>query len=130
MSKFNGYARKVDELAWKAFEVYTATTDALKKAETKSREYPKPNRIVNAEYAAKRARAEADFLEAQEKMRQVRRDMDTNNDVSVLFCEKYGTFLTLWKMVKNILCFFDQSAIWLYFKISHFTPPQIPKTTA
>lgn len=80
MSKFNVYARKIDELARKAFEEYAEAADALKAAEGRSKEYPKRGGILTAEYAAKQARAQADYLEAQEKMRQTKRNMDGYND--------------------------------------------------
>ena len=65
MSKFNSYAKKVDEMAKAAFEAYRKAEAAYKKAEEKAREYPQRQGMVNAEYAAKSARAQADYLEAK-----------------------------------------------------------------
>lgn len=85
MSKFNSYARKIDELAQKAFEEYETAADTLKKAEAKSREYPQRSAGMSAEYNAKAARAQADYLEAQEKLRHTKRNMDGyNNTVAAI----------------------------------------------
>lgn len=46
----------------------------------KSREYPKRNGIVNAEYTVKQTRAQADLTEAKAALDKVRRDMDGYND--------------------------------------------------
>ncbi len=81
MSKFNSYARKVDELARKAFEEYEAAAAVLKKAEAAQSEFPqRMGRTMDAVKEAKRARAQADYLEAQEKMRQTKNNMDGYND--------------------------------------------------
>lgn len=80
MSKFNSYAKKLDEQARAAFKAYRDAEAAYKKAEQKAREYPQRNGMVNADYAAKSARAQADFLEAKqayETARRAFRDSDT-----------------------------------------------------
>lgn len=80
MSKFNSYAKKVDEMAKAAFEAYRKAETAYKKAEEKARQYPQRNGFVDAEYAAKSARAQADFLEAKaafETARRTFRDSET-----------------------------------------------------
>ena len=69
MSKFNSYARKVDEIAKAAFEDYRKAEQAYKKAEEQARKYPQRHGMVDAQYAAKSARAQADFLEAKEAMK-------------------------------------------------------------
>ena len=73
MSKFNGYAKKPDEQARAAFKAYRDAEAAYKKAEQKAREYPQRNGMVNADYAAKSARAQADFLEAKQAYETARR---------------------------------------------------------
>ncbi len=73
MSKFNGYAKKLDEQARAAFKAYRDAEAAYKKAEQKAREYPQRNGMVNADYAAKSARAQADFLEAKQAYETARR---------------------------------------------------------
>ena len=73
MSKFNSYAKKLDEQARAAFKAYRDAEAAYKKAEQKAREYPQRNGLVNADYAAKSARAQADFLEAKQAYETARR---------------------------------------------------------
>lgn len=73
MSKFNSYAKKLDEQARAAFKAYRDAETAYKKAEQKAREYPQRNGMVNADYAAKSARAQADFLEAKQAYETARR---------------------------------------------------------
>lgn len=73
MSKFNSYAKKLDEQARTAFKAYRDAEAAYKKAEQKAREYPQRNGMVNADYAAKSARAQADFLEAKQAYETARR---------------------------------------------------------
>lgn len=82
VSEFNSYAMKIDELARKAFGEYEAAAAGLKKAGTAQEEFPQRmgGTMISAEQAAKRARAQADYLEAQEKMRRVKCDMDAYND--------------------------------------------------
>lgn len=80
MSRFNSYARKLDEQAKAAFKAYRDAEAAYKKAEAKAKAYPQRNGFVNADYAAKCARAQADFLEAKqayETARRTFRDSDT-----------------------------------------------------
>ena len=59
MSKFNSYARKVNDIATAAFEEYRKTEQAYKKAEEQARKYPQRMGMVDAQYAAKSARAQA-----------------------------------------------------------------------
>ena len=73
MSKFNSYAKKLDEQARAAFKAYRDAEAAYKKAEQKAREYPQRNGMVNADYATKSARAQADFLEAKQAYETARR---------------------------------------------------------
>ncbi len=74
MSKFNSYARKLDEIAKAAFEEYRKAEQAYKKAEEKQREYPQRGGMVSPEYAAKAARAQADYLEAKAAYDNARRN--------------------------------------------------------
>lgn len=68
MSQFNKYARKADELAREQFAKYREAEDAYNKALRMSNEYPRRNGFVDAEYAAKAARAEADLMEAKSRL--------------------------------------------------------------
>lgn len=53
MSKFNSYAKKLDEQARAAFKAYRDAEAAYKKAEQKAREYPQRNGMVNADLCSK-----------------------------------------------------------------------------
>lgn len=83
MSRFNDYAKKLDEQAKAAFKAYRDAEAAYKKAEARAKEYPQRNGFVNADYVAKSARAQADFLEAKqayETARRTFRDSDRQFD--------------------------------------------------
>lgn len=80
MSRFNIFAQRLDEQAKAAFKAFRDAEAAYKKAEAKAKEYPPRNGFVDANYAAKSARAQADFLEAKqayETARRTFRDSDT-----------------------------------------------------
>ena len=66
MGKFNSYGKKVNEIAAAAFEEYRKAEKAYKAAEEQQSKYPQRHGMVDAQYAAKAARAQADFLEAKE----------------------------------------------------------------
>lgn len=78
MSKFNSYARKVNDIATAAFEEYRKTEAAYKKAEEQARQYPPRHGMVDAQYAAKSARAQADFLEAKEAYSKAKRVLESH----------------------------------------------------
>ena len=78
MSKFNSYARKVNDIATAAFEEYRKTEQAYKKAEEQARQYPQRHGMVDAQYAAKSARAQADFLEAKEAYRKAKSVLESH----------------------------------------------------
>lgn len=78
MSNFNKYARKVDEIAKAAFEEYRKAEKTLAAAEEKARQYPQRHGVVDAQYAAKSARAQADVLEAREAMRSAKRTFESH----------------------------------------------------
>ena len=73
MSKFNSYARKLDEQAKAAFKEYREAEAAYKAADKERSRYPQKAGWVTAEYAAKSARAQADFLEARQAFETARR---------------------------------------------------------
>lgn len=79
LSKFNDYARKVDKIAQAIFAEYTEAENALKEAEAQARKYPKPRGAVDYEYAAKAARAQADLMEARNKLKKVQERMASHN---------------------------------------------------
>lgn len=74
MSKFNGYARKVNEIANAAFAEYREKEAAVKSAESRCNAYPRRNGADPA-YMAKSARAEADLCEARNAFDQMRRHL-------------------------------------------------------
>lgn len=65
MSKFNHYAKKVNEIATEAFKEFQKAEQALKDAEQQSRLYPERS-TADAQYKVKAARIQADLLEARE----------------------------------------------------------------
>lgn len=73
MSKFNTYAKRLDTIAKEAFKEYREKEAAYKKAEQRAKEYPQRGGAVNAEYAAKAARAQADLYEARAAFEAARR---------------------------------------------------------
>lgn len=79
MSKFNSYARKVDEIAKAAFEEYRKAEQAYKRAEEKARQTPPRNGFVDAQYAAKAARAQADYLEAKEAFKAAKQALQSHS---------------------------------------------------
>lgn len=78
MSKFNKYASKVNDIATAAFAEYRKAEQTYKEAEAKAKQYPQRMGMVNAEYAAKSARAQADLLEAKENMKAAQRKFESH----------------------------------------------------
>ena len=74
MSKFNSYARKVNEIANAAFAEYREKEAAVKSAESRYNAYPRRNGADPA-YMARSARAEADLCEARNAFDQMRRHL-------------------------------------------------------
>lgn len=88
MSKFNDYARKLNEIANASFEEYRRAETALKSAESRSKEYPRRNG-ADPSYLAKSARAEADLAEARNAFEQVRRHLfdDKRREIAAVRAE-------------------------------------------
>lgn len=84
MSKFSSYAHRVDEIAQTAFTAYQEADAKLKQAEAKVKEYPqRSNGSVTPEYMAQSARAQADLLEAREKLHAAQLNMNARiGDIS------------------------------------------------
>ena len=74
MSKFNNYAKKLNEIANATFTEYRAKSDAVKSAESRYNAYPRRNG-ADPSYMAKSARAEADLAEARNAFDQMRRHL-------------------------------------------------------
>lgn len=66
MSRFNKYARRLDEEAKKAFEEYRKAEREYHEAEKKVNSYPKGLDGVVPQYQAEHARAQADFFEKRD----------------------------------------------------------------
>ena len=88
MSKFNGYARKVNEIANAAFAEYREKEAAVKSAESRYKAYPRRNGADPA-YMAKSARAEADLAEARNAFDQMRRHLfdDKRREIAAVRAE-------------------------------------------
>lgn len=93
MSKFKTYADRVNEIAQTAFAEYAAAETALKEAEARSRKYPQHRGIVDYEYAAKSARAQADLFEAREALNKARNRMDAHNSEIAAIRQELATAL-------------------------------------
>ena len=88
MSKFNSYARKVNEIANAAFAEYREKEAAVKSAESRYNAYPRRNGADPA-YMAKSARAEADLCEARNAFDQMRRHLfdDKRREIAAVRAE-------------------------------------------
>lgn len=87
MNKYQEHFRKANSTAREAFKAYRKAEQAYKNAEARAKQYPQ-GRIgvtVDAEYLAKSARANADFLEAKEALANAKRNMDAHkNDFAAI----------------------------------------------
>ena len=88
MSKFNIYARKMNEIANATFEEYRRAEAAVKSAESRCNAYPRRNGADPA-YMAKSARAEADLAEARNAFDQMRRHLfdDKRREIAAVRAE-------------------------------------------
>lgn len=72
MSKFNVFAKKLDEQARASFKAYLDAESAFKEAEQAAKDYPQRSG-VSSEYQAKAARAQADLIVSKQKYDEARR---------------------------------------------------------
>ena len=88
MSKFNDYAKKMNEIANGTFEEYRRADAAGKSAESRYDAYPRRNGADPA-YMAKSARAEADLAEARNAFDQMRRHLfdDKRREIAAVRAE-------------------------------------------
>ena len=88
MSKFNNYAKKLNEIANATFTEYREKSDAVKSAESRCNAYPRRNNADPA-YMAKSARAEADLAEARNAFDQMRRHLfdDKRREIAAVRAE-------------------------------------------
>ena len=74
MSRFNSYAKRMNEIANAAFAEYREKEAAVKSAESRCNAFPRRNG-ADSSYLAKSARAEADLCEARNAFDQMRRHL-------------------------------------------------------
>lgn len=88
MSKFNNYARKLNEIANATFTEYRAKSDAVKSAESKYNAYPWRDG-ADPTYLAKSARARADLAEAKAQFEHCRRHLfdDKRREIAAVRAE-------------------------------------------
>lgn len=88
MSKFNGYAKRMNEIAHATFAEYQEKSDAVKSAESKYRAYPWRDHAEPA-YLAKSARAKANLAEARAEFEHCRRHLfdEQRKDIAVIRAE-------------------------------------------
>ena len=88
MSKFNNFAKKLNEIANGTFEEYRRAEAAVKSAESRHNAYPRRNGADPA-YMAKSARAEADLAEARNAFDQMRRHLfdDKRREIAAVRAE-------------------------------------------
>ena len=79
MGRFSSYSKRVNEIAAAAFEEYRKAEKAYMAAKEQQRKYPQRHGMVDAQYAAKSARAQADFLEAKEAFTDAKRALQSHN---------------------------------------------------
>lgn len=88
MSKFNSYARKMNEIAHATFAEYREKNEAVKSAESRYRAYPWRDG-ADPTYLAKSARAKADLAEANAQFEHCRRHLfeEQQKDIAVIRAE-------------------------------------------
>ena len=88
MSRFNNYAKRMNEIANAAFAEYREKEAAVKSAESRYNAYPRRNGADPA-YMAKSARAEADLCEARNAFDQMRRHLfdDKRREIAAVRAE-------------------------------------------
>ena len=88
MSRFNDYAKKLNEIANATFEEYRRAEAAVKSAESRCNAYPRRNG-ADPSYLAKSARAEADLCEARNAFDQMRRHLfdDKRREIAAVRAE-------------------------------------------
>lgn len=85
MSKFNSYGKRLNEVYRSKAEAYRKAEAAFKKAEQARNATPQRGGMVDAQYAAKAARAQADYLEAKEELNKAKRALqDGINDIKAI----------------------------------------------
>ena len=88
MSRFNNYAKRMNEIANAAFAEYREKEAAVKSAESRYNAFPRRNGADPA-YMARSARAEADLCEARNAFDQMRRHLfdDKRREIAAVRAE-------------------------------------------
>ena len=88
MSRFNSYAKRMNEIANAAFAEYREKEAAVKSAESRCNAFPRRNG-ADSSYLAKSARAEADLCEARNAFDQMRRHLfdDKRREIAAVRAE-------------------------------------------
>ena len=88
MSRFNSYAKRMNEIANATFEEYRRAEAAVKSAESRCNAYPRRNG-ADPSYMAKSARAEADLAEANAQFEHCRRHLfdDKRREIAAVRAE-------------------------------------------
>ena len=88
MSRFNDYAKKLNEIANATFEEYRRAESAVKSAESRRNAYPRRNG-ADPSYMAKSARAEAALAEANAQFEHCRRHLfdDKRREIAAVRAE-------------------------------------------
>ena len=88
MSRFNSYAKRMNEIANAAFAEYREKEAAVKSAESRCNAYPRRSG-ADPSYMAKSARAEADLAEARAQFEHCRRHLfeEQRKDIAVIRAE-------------------------------------------
>lgn len=88
MSRFNSYAKRMNEIANAAFAEYREKEAAVKSAESRCNAFPRRNG-ADPSYLAKSARAEADLCEARNAFDQMRRHLfdDKRREINAIRAE-------------------------------------------
>lgn len=80
MSKFRPYARKADEIAKSAFATYKTAESAYNHAAEQRQKFPMRSGAVDAEYAEKSARFEANYQRAKLELDNAKATLRAKND--------------------------------------------------
>lgn len=85
MSRFNTYAKKVDQIARGAFEEYQKAADEYERAKTQRDKYPQRRGMVDGEYQIKSSKAELDYQRAKATLTDAKRALeDSEREVKTL----------------------------------------------
>lgn len=79
MGNFREYGQRADKIAKEAFQKYKEAEERFRQAEAQKKAYPVRGGMVDAETAAKAARAEADYIEAKSAFDAAKTELQERN---------------------------------------------------